>query len=746
MYSFLNDYSEGAHKNVLKAIIKTNFEQTEGYGIDGYCDEAARIIKGLVGNECSVHFLPGGTVTNTVAASAFLKPYEGVIAADTGHIAVHETGAIEATGHKIITVESSDGKITAEQVDSVAGNHFADFYKEHTVKPKMVYISQPTELGTVYSKAELEAIREVCDRYDMYLYVDGARLGAALAYEKNDVTLEDLGRLTTAFYIGGTKMGALFGEALVINDEALSVDFRYNIKQNGAMIAKGRLMGIQFIELLKDGLYVEIGKRENRIAAVLAKKLSELGIEFAAKQETNQVFPIFSNELIESLEEDYAFEIWGDNDEDSKVVRLCTSFATSERKTGEFIEAVRAFMKPEEVQTEEAEPVEEEAVQAEEVSEESAAAETAVPLAAAAGAAGLALAGDDDEDVSDENPEEPETVQYDDEENEPETDEVEEDEPEEDGDDETEEVEEDEPDEEDEDDENETEEDDESEAEEDDAEDDDSSEEAEESAGDDAWNSYLSASEEPEAEEKKESWDDFLNRVEPEEEKEDAKMSWDDYTREYSDEEPAGSAEETPAADAPAEEEEVFEETEEAAEEPEPVPEEAAEVIEEEPVLVETEEEPEVIGLQDLEVEEDDDDGEIVFEELEIEDAGITEGADQKAPEIVLEDISEDEFSDIDIVSELDTNLEINVEGDDYSDIIDTINLSDDVIEEMKTRKEAEAREEEARKFETRPIGDISDTITNREFIKTVVKEIEDVEPIKVIDEDDGMFEFEFED
>ncbi len=338
MYSFTNDYSEGAHKNILAALIKTNFEQSSGYGTDKYCEEASEIIKKLIKRENSnVHFLSGGTVTNTAFISSALRPHEGVIAASTAHINVHESGAIEARGHKIIVKEENNGKLLASDVEEVAKKHFDDEEREHCVKPKMVYISNPTELGTIYTKEEIKKLREVCDKYGLYLYLDGARLGSALTCVDNDVTMEDLANLTDAFYIGGTKMGALFGEALVINNEELNVDFRYHIKQNGGMIAKGRLLGVQFVELFKDGLYFEIGKHENRLANKLTLGIGNLGYGFYSMSATNQVFPILPNDILKVLLKKYSFELWEKLSEEKSVIRLCTSFATTEKAVDEFL-------------------------------------------------------------------------------------------------------------------------------------------------------------------------------------------------------------------------------------------------------------------------------------------------------------------------------------------------------------------------------------------------------------------------
>ena len=260
-YNFMNDYNELAHERILDAIMRANREQDNSYGLDAHCERARELIRArLGGTQGDVHFLVGGTQTNLTIIAASIKPYQGVICAESGHINTHETGAIEATGHKVLALPTSDGKITANQVEACAAAHYADGNAEHIVQPGMVYLSQPTEVGTVYHKSELEAIRRVCDRYGMPLYIDGARLGNSFAAAGADLFLPELARLSSAFSIGGTKMGALFGEALVINDSALKKDFRYHIKQRGGMLAKGRLLGIQFETLFEDGLYDEIGR------------------------------------------------------------------------------------------------------------------------------------------------------------------------------------------------------------------------------------------------------------------------------------------------------------------------------------------------------------------------------------------------------------------------------------------------------------------------------------------------------
>lgn len=254
MYSFKNDYSEGAHPRILETLIKTNLEQSEGYGKDVYCEEAKKLIQNKLNNrDLDVHFISGGTQTNLIAISAFLRPYEGVISANTGHIYVNEAGSVEATGHKVIPVNVEDGKLRRDDILLV----LSKFNNEHVVKPKLVYISNSTEIGTVYTKSELEELSKVCRENDLLLFMDGARLGSALSCIENDLTLEDISKLTDVFYIGGTKNGALLGEALVICNKDLQEDFRYNLKQRGAMLAKGRLLGIQFIELFKDDLFLK---------------------------------------------------------------------------------------------------------------------------------------------------------------------------------------------------------------------------------------------------------------------------------------------------------------------------------------------------------------------------------------------------------------------------------------------------------------------------------------------------------
>jgi threonine aldolase len=338
MYSFKNDYSEGAHPRILSALVDSNLEQTVGYGEDYYTQKACELIKQKIDrDDAAVHLLIGGTQTNLTAISAFLKPYEAAIAVSTGHILVHETGAIEATGHKIISVESSDGKLRVEQIKKVIEAHT----DEHMVKPKLVYISNSTEIGTIYKKNELEAISKFCRENDLILYLDGARLGSALALPENDITLTDLAKLTDAFYIGGTKNGALIGEALVICKDSLKEDFRFSIKQKGAMLAKGRILGIQFLELFKDNLYFDIAKHANEMAVLLVNGIMDLGYSFFIDSPSNQIFPMFPDYVIEKLNEKYLFEVWQKIDDNNTIIRLVTSWATEENQVLNFIQDLK---------------------------------------------------------------------------------------------------------------------------------------------------------------------------------------------------------------------------------------------------------------------------------------------------------------------------------------------------------------------------------------------------------------------
>ena len=330
MIYFNNDYSEGCHNAVLQKLAETNMAQTPGYGMDDYCKEAADKIRILCQNDkLAVHFLVGGTQANLTVISAALRPHQGVIGANTAHVQIHETGAVEATGHKVLILPSDDGKISSAQIENAVNAHFHDEAAEHTVQPKMVYISNPMELGTIYTLQELEAISKTCKEYGLYLFLDGARLGYGLTAKGNDVTMADLARLCDVFYIGGTKVGALFGEAVVISHPAIAEDFRYLIKQHGGMLAKGRLLGIQFSALLEHDLYFKIAKQANILADQLRETLNFLGYPLFVPGVTNQVFPVLPDALLEKLAKSFCFSEQQRVDGTHRAVRFCTSWATT---------------------------------------------------------------------------------------------------------------------------------------------------------------------------------------------------------------------------------------------------------------------------------------------------------------------------------------------------------------------------------------------------------------------------------
>lgn len=331
MRYFHNDYNEMCHPEVLKKINKISSQQMGGYGVDPCCQQAAQMIRDLCcDQEAAVHFLVGGTQTNLTVIAASLRPYQGVISADSGHINVHETGAIEATGHKVLALPSKDGKITAQQVADAAEAQSKSLDAEHIVQPKMVYISQSTEYGTVYTRSELEALRAVCDAHNLYLFMDGARLGYALAAEDCDVSLADLARLTDVFYIGGTKVGAMFGEAVVITNSRINEDFRYMIKQRGGMLAKGWLLGAQFQALLADDLYFKIAEHADNMAKYIRDTLEKVNCPLLVANKTNQVFPIISNDALARIGESFTYSVIETVDENRTAVRFCTSWATKE--------------------------------------------------------------------------------------------------------------------------------------------------------------------------------------------------------------------------------------------------------------------------------------------------------------------------------------------------------------------------------------------------------------------------------
>lgn len=339
MILFNSDYTEGAHPRLMERLMETNLEQTVGYGEDAYCEEAREAIRRVCeAPNADVHFLVGGTQTNFTVISLALRSYQGVICADTGHINVHETGAVEATGHKVLALPGTDGKITAEQVKEAYALHWNDESREHIVQPKMVYISHPTELGTLYTKTELQALHDVCKDCGLYLFLDGARLGYGLMAPGTDVTLPDIAALCDVFYIGGTKVGALFGEAVVICNPELKNDFRYGIKQHGGMLAKGRLLGVQFLELFKDGLYFEIAKHAIDMAMLLKNELTKKGYHFYMDSVTNQQFIIIDDKKLEEIRKKYGVTYQMRCDDTHSVIRLCTSWATREEDVKALLE------------------------------------------------------------------------------------------------------------------------------------------------------------------------------------------------------------------------------------------------------------------------------------------------------------------------------------------------------------------------------------------------------------------------
>ena len=329
MLYFNNDYAEGCHQSILDALVKTNMEQTLGYSEDSYCAAAREKIRKACGDDSlAVHFLVGGTQTNLTVIDAALRPHQGALCASSGHIHVHETGAVEATGHKVLALPSTDGKITARQVEQAVLAHRADGAFEHIVQPKLVYISNPTELGTLYTKQELEELSAVCQKLGLYLFLDGARLGYGLMAKGNDLTMADIARLCDVFYIGGTKVGALFGEAVVIRNPALAEDFRYIIKQHGGMLAKGRLLGVQFDTLFTDDLYYKISAHADAMADRLRDTLAEIGAPLLVPGTTNQVFAILPDTLLEELAKTVTFSEQERVSDTHRAVRFCTSWAT----------------------------------------------------------------------------------------------------------------------------------------------------------------------------------------------------------------------------------------------------------------------------------------------------------------------------------------------------------------------------------------------------------------------------------
>ena len=337
MYYLKNDYSQGCHPKLLEALTQTNLEATSGYGIDPYCDQAAaRIRETFACPQADVHFLVGGTPANLILIDHALRSYEAALTVSTGHIAVHEASSVEATGHEVLTYPAQDGKVTPAIIEQA----LIDNPDEHTATPGLVYISDATEIGTIYTKAELEALHACCQAHGLYLYLDGARLGTALTSPENDLRPQDLPRLTDAFYIGGTKNGAMFGEAMVLVNDQLKRHFRSSMKQHGGILAKGRLLGVLFSALFEDGLWFQLATHANQQAKTLQDGLIAKGVPLMVHSPTNQLFPIFSNRQIQQLSEHFAFEIWGPWDETHSVIRLVTSWATTPETVSAFLQAI----------------------------------------------------------------------------------------------------------------------------------------------------------------------------------------------------------------------------------------------------------------------------------------------------------------------------------------------------------------------------------------------------------------------
>ena len=345
MIYFNSDYLEGAHPALMAKLNETNMVQTVGYGEDEYCAAAREKIKAACqAPDADVHFLVGGTLTNTTVIASVLRPYQGVLTAASGHINCHETGAIESSGHKVLALPTNNGKITAQQVEDYYNwHHFSPDY-EHMVMPGMVYISFPTEGGTMYSKAELTALYEVCRKCGLPLFIDGARMGYGLTCDDCDLTLPELARLCDVFYIGGNKVGALFGEAVVIMNDALKRDFRFMMKQRGGMLAKGWLLGLQFETLLQDGLYFELARHANAMAQKLAAAFTAAGCGFVAPSPTNQIFPILPLSAVKKLAARYGFELWGAPQGGTQATRFVCSWATREEDVDALIADLKAAL------------------------------------------------------------------------------------------------------------------------------------------------------------------------------------------------------------------------------------------------------------------------------------------------------------------------------------------------------------------------------------------------------------------
>lgn len=348
MLSFENDYSQGAHERILERLVETNRIAESGYGNDQFTAEAVQKIRQVIDcPEAAIHFLTGGTQTNQIVIDSLLASYEGVIAADTGHITVHEAGAIEYSGHKVLALPSDvGGKISAEAIEAYIANFYLDGNHTHMVYPGMVYLSYPTEYGFLYSKQELEAIRKVCDRYQIPLFIDGARLGYGLMSAKADLTIVDIAQLSDVFYIGGTKIGALCGEAVVFTKKNVPKNFTTIVKQHGALVAKGRLFGVQFATLFSDNLYFEISKHAVKMAQLLKETLLQFGLQLYVDSPTNQQFFVVSDEWLAELQRFVKVSFWEKADDTHTIIRFATSWATTKEQISELVEILEQLPKP----------------------------------------------------------------------------------------------------------------------------------------------------------------------------------------------------------------------------------------------------------------------------------------------------------------------------------------------------------------------------------------------------------------
>lgn len=343
MYNFINDYSVIAHPNIIKRMTEINLEQNIGYGFDDICKNARHLLRVKTGNPWArIFFVVGGTQANMSVIASLLKSAEAAVCANTGHIFTHETGAIEATGHRVITIDTPDGKLTPAHVEKVLQQYTQ---RPHVVKPKLVYISDSTEIGTIYTRAEVKALHDCCKEHHLYFYCDGARLGSALTAEGNDLTLHDFAELTDVFYIGGTKNGAMMGEAVIFNDPQLGENYDMVMKQRGALLAKGWILGVQFEELFRNDLYWDLARHANKMAGKIKKAFKENGFQMLTDSPTNQLFPILKKTQIEQLSQKWGFELWDDIDEETASVRFVTSWNTEEQQVDELVKDIALLNK-----------------------------------------------------------------------------------------------------------------------------------------------------------------------------------------------------------------------------------------------------------------------------------------------------------------------------------------------------------------------------------------------------------------